>query len=224
MSQPRSSRKDVFEAVYHNHTWGGESRSGPGSDPLNTVAYIGFINRWLAAHPDCKHIVEIGCGDWATSQLINLTSIQTYTGYDIVPEVIARNVATHQSSQVQFVCADFLEEPPVEGDLLIVKDVLQHLSNASVFRFIQQVLPRYRYAIIVNDVRRFQVLLFLGVPVGWKNIQIPNADVSDGGSRPIRLDSPPFLLPVAERFSYKVILRQNPTRVIYIKDVLVWAR
>jgi SAM-dependent methyltransferase len=224
MPKGSASRKQAFETIYCNHEWGGQSRSGPGSDQKHTAAYIDFLNDWLVHHPDCHDIVEIGCGDWATTRLMRLITPQTYTGYDIVPEVIARNVESFQTDAVRFVCADFLAVPPKEGDLLIVKDVLQHLSNASVMRFIEEVLPRYRYALIVNDVRKYEERTLLGIPIGRRDIQTPNDDVIDGGSRPLRLDTPPFLLPVAERFSYQVTLRARPSRVVYVKDVLVWAR
>lgn len=224
MSKESSIRKQKFENIYRTHEWGGLSRSGPGSDKKNTSSYVKFVNSWLSNHTDCRNIVEIGCGDWATTRLIHFMKPQTYTGYDIVPEVIARNIDSFQTSAIRFICADFLEEFPKEADLLIIKDVLQHLSNASIIRFIKEILPRYRYAIIVNDIRKYKDKTLLGFPIGRLDFQAPNTDIIDGDSRPLRLDKPPFQLPVTEKFSYSVKLKSWPSRVIYVKGVLVWAR
>lgn len=224
MAEASSTRKQAFETIYRTHEWGGQSRSGPGSDRRHTAAYIDFLNNWLVRHPDCRDIVEIGCGDWATTRLMRLIPPQTYTGYDIVPEVIARNAESFQTDAIRFMCADFLEEPTKKGDLLIVKDVLQHLSNVSVMRFIEFVLPRYSYALLVNDVRRYEERSFFGIPIDRHDVQTPNVDIQDGGSRPLRLDQAPFQLRFTERFSYRIILRSAPSRIIYVKDALIWTR
>ena len=70
------------------------------------------------------------------------------------------------------------------ADLLIVKDVLQHLPLADARHIIDQ-LPRFRLAVLVND----------GVP------RMPNLDVSHDGSemraglyRSIDVTMPPFKL------------------------------
>ena len=47
-------------------------------------------------------------------------------------------------------------------------------------------------------------------------------DITDGSSRPLRLDAPPFSLEAAEKSTYSVLLRKNPRRVIYEKDIVVW--
>jgi hypothetical protein len=52
--------------------------------------------------------------------------------------------------------AIFLSQVPPGGDLLLIKDVLQHLSNHSVQEFLEKVLPRYRYALITNDIARYE--------------------------------------------------------------------
>ncbi len=123
------SRKQILESIYSSHGWDGQSQSCPYSDQKNTTIYIDFANKWLVRHSDCKDIVEVGCGDWATTRPIHLTSSHSYTGYDIVPEVVACNIKSFQTPSVRFVCANFLEEPPKEADLTIVKDVFKHLFN-----------------------------------------------------------------------------------------------
>ena len=56
-------RKEAFEEIYSKHTWGGVSKSGPGSDPLATREYVNFVNNFLKENTNIESIVEIGCGD-----------------------------------------------------------------------------------------------------------------------------------------------------------------
>lgn len=216
------SRKEAFEDIYHSHNWGGGSRSGPGSDPEHTVSYINFVNGWLERHCDCKSIVELGCGDWATTRFIHLSQKHTYLGLDIVQSAITTNQERFQSDNVRFECSDFLSNPPPPASLLLVKDVLQHLSNSGVKHFIQTILPRYRYAIITNDVRKYEESRRFWLFTTRHELQEPNVDIADGSSRPLKLDVPPFELNVAEKSTYSVQLKQQPRRLIFVKDILVW--
>jgi hypothetical protein len=130
-------RRSAFEQIYHAHLWQGSSRSGPGSDPHNTTKYIEFIQNWLASHPDVRTVVEVGCGDWSTSSKIGFGATHRYIGIDIVKSNIDNNTIKYGTNQIDFIHSDFIEEPPPFGDLLIAKDVLQHLSNISILTFIR---------------------------------------------------------------------------------------
>lgn len=217
-----SQRKAAFERLYRSHGWGGDSFSGPGSDPEHTVSYVRFVNDWLARHPDCRSIAELGCGDWSTTRLMQLSPRHSYVGYDIVPEAVEANRRRFQSDTVRFECADFLAQSLPGADLLLVKDVLQHLSNEAVHRFVDNVLPRFRHAIITNDVRKYEERRIFGVLVARQDLQVPNSDIADGSSRPLCLDESPFFLPVTDKSAYAVVLRTKPRRLIYVKDILVW--
>ena len=216
------ARRETFEGIYSGHSWGGGSRSGPGSDPEHTVSYVRFVGRWLECHPECRRIVELGCGDWVTTRLIPLGPQHSYLGLDIVPEIIASNRENFQSPNVRFECSDFLSNTPPGGDLLLIKDVLQHLSNRSVHEFLQKILPQFRYAIITNDIRKYKEQRLLGILVFRRDLQQPNMDAPDGGSRPLKLDESPFCLTAIQRLRYPVVLRKEPPRVVYEKDILVW--
>lgn len=216
------SRQLIFEHIYRKHEWGGSSRSGPGSDPEHTVAYVQFVNKWLEARENIRHIVELGCGDWATSRLLHFGPTRIYLGTDIVSGVIESNRDRYGAANITFQCCDFLDEELPGGDLLLVKDVLQHLSNAGVIRFLTNVLPRYRYAIITNDAAKYEDRRLFRIWRTRRDLAMPNVDTSDGGSRPLVLEASPFNLAVAERFHYPVVLQKAPRRIVYEKEVLVW--
>lgn len=167
-------------------------------------------------------MVEFGCGDWATSRLINFGQQREYLGLDIVQTVIEQNRKTFAAPGISFAQCDFLSDPTSTGDLLLIKDVLQHLSNRGVQAFIKNILPRFRYAIMTNDVRKYEEWRRFGVFTATRELQELNIDISDGSSRPLRLDAAPFGLEVTERSTYSVLLRTKPRRVTFIKDILVW--
>jgi hypothetical protein len=216
------SRKLIFEEIYSKHEWSGGSRSGPGSDPQHTTAYVQFVNEWLETHENVRHLVELGCGDWATSRLLHFGLTRTYLGTDIVSGVIESNRDRYGAANVKFQCCDFLDEEVPGGDLLLVKDVLQHLSNAGVMRFFASVLPRYGYAIITNDAAKYEERRRFHIWRTRRDLAMPNVDTPDGGSRPLILEASPFNLAVAERFHYPVVLQMAPRRIVYVKEVLVW--
>jgi len=66
------------------------------------------------------------------------------------PKIIEEN-QRHGCEQVEFriSSADPSELPP--ADLLIAKDVLQHLPNEQVMSFLAKIAPRYEMALLTND-------------------------------------------------------------------------
>lgn len=95
-------------------------------------------------------IVDVGCGDWQFSRFLNLTGAR-YTGFDVVKSLIDRNNRNFGRPGVEFapMPADPSKLPP--ADLLIMKDVLQHLPDEHIFRFRDHVFGRYRFALLTNS-------------------------------------------------------------------------
>jgi O-methyltransferase domain len=155
-------------------------------------------------------------------RLVNLGAGRSYRGLDIVPAVIEENRRRFGNSVIQFECGDFLTCETPAGDVLLVKDVLQHLSNKSVSHFLKNILTQYRYALITNDLKRHVERRIWGLWPIRRLLATPNVDIVDGGSRPLRLDDRPFNLDAVARFRYPVVLQPAPLRVVYVKEVLVW--
>jgi len=216
-----ADRRFAFEQIYQAHHWGGSSRSGPGSDPHNTGRYINFIKEWLASRPDVRTIVEVGCGDWSTSSQIGFSANHHYVGIDIVKSNVENNTTKYGTKQIQFIYSDFVEEPPPAGDVVIAKDVLQHLSNVSVLKFIRSSLGRYRYAILTNDVLKVEyVPIVFGIAYP-RRLELPNREINDGGSRPVQISAAPFNIKVSESLFYKNVIRTSPRKVVYTKQIAV---
>ena len=119
-------------------------------------------------------VVDAGCGDWGFSSAVDWGDA-SYLGVDIASDVIAAVRSKHERGKIRFQVGDITEELPA-ADLLISKDVLQHLSNALVRKFIRNNLRKgkYKWVILTNDRGR------------------ENHDVASGGYRAIDLAAPPF--------------------------------
>lgn len=143
---PTHALRSLFSNIYAKDIWDGGS--GPGSRLENIKKYHDYVQDFLREHP-IKSIVDCGCGDWQSTQYLDLTGI-TYTGVDIVPAVIEANQRTHGKADVTFVCGNFSETDLPCADLAICKDALQHLPNESVIGFLRQ-LHKFQYVLITND-------------------------------------------------------------------------
>jgi len=176
-------RRQAFEEIYARAEWGegehGKGWSGPGSTMESTRLYRVFLQDFLASH-GIRTVVDAGCGDWEFSKAIDWTGIE-YLGVDIVPALIAGNRRRYGAPNVRFAVADIVRDALPPADLLIVKDVLQHLSDADIGRFLKQ-LPRYRHVLIVNDVD----------PV---TLSAPPVDIGPGGYRRIDITRSPHSVP-----------------------------
>lgn len=147
------SRAETFSTIYREHRWGrreeGEFCSGSGSAGLVADAYCRMIAEYVRAH-QVGSIVDLGCGDFRIGGRLAALPVR-YCGVDIVPELVEHNRRKHGSERVTFQCLDILEGPLPAGDLCLVRQVLQHLSNEEI----QALLPRlskYRHVIVTEHV------------------------------------------------------------------------
>src|SRR5580692_10211737 len=121
----------IFDKIYSENLWG--FGSGHGSLPKVTVGYRQFVQNFIREN-GVKTVVDFGCGDWQISHLMDWSGVE-YLGLDAAQTVIDKNQATYGSKSVRFNLApDQFTEVPA-ADLLLVKDVLQHLPADMIHRF-----------------------------------------------------------------------------------------
>jgi SAM-dependent methyltransferase len=181
--------QEMFTRAYQSNEWHGGS--GTGSTPETTVAYRRLIDR-LIRTAQIKSVLDLGCGDWQFSRLIGWGGAD-YLGIDVVPEVIAANQLAYAGPGVRFVHADFRHTELPKADLVLVKDVLQHWSNAQVTAFLPR-LVKFPWALIANT----------------RNGIRENQDIPDGAWRPLDLRLPPFNLAATELLTYDAGHVDNP--------------
>ena len=168
---------EVFGRYYDSDpAWGGGS--GPGSDPYFTIEYRCFLDKFLRMN-DIRSVVDVGCGDWSFSRLLDLRGI-SYLGLDVVPNIVAKNNRAFGSDTCKF---EVMPESPalVPGaDLLVMKDVLQHLPDAEVRSLCRSLIPKFKFALLTNSFR--------------KHGAAHNVDINLGEFRCLDLTAPPFSL------------------------------
>jgi 2-polyprenyl-3-methyl-5-hydroxy-6-metoxy-1,4-benzoquinol methylase len=127
-------------------------------------------------------VVDAGCGDWEFSQTVDWTGID-YRGFDIVDTVVAADNAKYAKANVHFFAANIVDADLPPADLLIVKDVLQHLPSADVAKFLTQT-RKYKHALVINGVTP--------VSMSARNVDITMAEVQQGAYRNLDITRPPF--------------------------------
>ena len=175
--EPESELTSTFNLIYEVGSWGkdasGNGTSGTGSTLEVTREYRAYVEDFIRKH-GVKSVVDAGCGDWAFSSAIDWGGA-SYLGIDIASDVVKRVRRKYEKNNVTFQVGDITEELPA-ADLLISKDVLQHLSNELVQKFIRNNLKpgKYKWALLTND-RGSE-----------------NRDIQPGYYRLIDLSAPPF--------------------------------
>ena len=199
----RLHRRSTFQSVYRNRQWGtdGESQffSGAGSRGVALRAYVESMAPVIASHIDdfgsTITLVDLGCGDFSVAAgLLERLPPLHYIGCDVVPELIAYNRKRHQFDNVEFRVLDIVSEELPPGDVCLIRQVFQHLSN----RDISTILPK---------LRKYRHVYFTeGQPLACEGKVNPdkftNANVRfnwrTGRGRGVELDKPPFNLIVEE--------------------------
>lgn len=184
------SATDVFSDVYERDLWNGGS--GPGSAPENTVEYRRFLQEFLDGFDYPVKVVDLGCGDWRIGELMDWSGVD-YVGVDVVPEVIEANRRRDTPDNVSFVCLDALVDDLPEGDVLVVKDVLQHWPNADVVRLLDAAEERFTFTVVTNDVS------------SKSHPAKVNSDIALGDWRPIDIERAPFDRVAIDHVDYPVL-------------------
>lgn len=142
-----SDKQLQFDNIYLTDSWNG--KSGPGSDPEFAKVWIYHVNNLLNKE-DIHTVIDVGCGDWRLGKHLNLAG-KDYTGIE-VSSVILEETKLNATDHIKFVHADFetLDIPGV--DLILIKDVLQHLPNKSITNIVNKIIDKARYALFCDDI------------------------------------------------------------------------
>ena len=144
--------KDAMEQVYTNKLWGSNQSgfySGNGShQPEIVVPYVAVLIDFLTSFKKPLVVCDLGCGDFNIGkQLVQYT--KKYEAVDIVSGLIAYNRKQFVADNLQFYCLDIAVAALPSGDCIILRQVLQHLSNAEIKSVVQK-LANYKYVIITE--------------------------------------------------------------------------
>lgn len=170
-----------FTSIYTRNTWGNdESRSGSGS----TLSFTRGVRQQLPAFFDRHNVLTVfdgGCGDfnWMKNVLPHTTI--SYIGGDIVRPLVA-TLQPFENSRTRFIHFDLIRQVPPKADLMMLRDVLFHLSYADtksvLENFVKSNIPLLLTTTHDNSAEYFE-----------------NSDINSGHWRLIDLFSTPYCFP-----------------------------
>ena len=151
--------EDVFTHIYESAHWGNNKNnnysgsSGGGSEIDYNVPFINTLKKILHVGK-IRHIVDLGCGDFKIGTLVYDDIDVLYTGYDSYKKVIEHHKTQYQEPKYTFKHLDFYtnKESIVEGDMCILKDVLQHWTTEQIYIFLDYIIEskKFKFILMIN--------------------------------------------------------------------------
>ncbi|CAM3307588.1 tRNA (cmo5U34)-methyltransferase [Aequorivita lipolytica] len=182
--------KLAMEQVYEMKLWGGTESdfySGEGSHHPEIVnPYLAAVTAFLTSFKNPLTVCDLGCGDFNVGkELVKHT--KKYIAIDIVADLITRNKEKFKAENLEFHCLDIAVADLPSGDCALVRQVLQHVSNAEIQSIVNK-LADFKYVILTEH-----------VPEGDF---VPNKDIISGQGNRLKKQSGVNLL--APPFNFKV--------------------
>ncbi|GAA3588071.1 class I SAM-dependent methyltransferase [Flavivirga amylovorans] len=196
--------KDAMEQVYAMKLWGGNTSdfySGAGSHhPEILNPYINVLTSFLTSFKSPLVVCDLGCGDFNVGkELVKYT--KKYIAVDIVAGLIERNKEKFKEAHLEFHCLDIAVDDLPSGDCAILRQVLQHVSNAEVQNVVRK-LTGFKYVILTEHLPNRDF--------------VPNKDIISGQG--IRLKKQSGLNVLAPPFNFKVKEEKQLLSVILNDD------
>lgn len=166
---------EVFNHIFENNHWAGNSRSGIGSGDDQTAE----IKRQLPGilkQLGVQVFLDLPCGDFNWLSELEL-GISQYIGGDIVPALVEQNRQKHPGRAFQHL--NLLSDPLPAADLLFCRDCLVHLSNDDIKK-------------CLTNIRNSSITWLMATTFPECET---NEDITTGDWRIVNLERPPFNLP-----------------------------
>lgn len=166
------SNSEIFSSTYRNFLWGRKNNdfnfySGDGShDPKIVDDYVRQVSDFLSQLFPKPVVVDVGCGDFHVGQKLSGFA-KHYIACDVVPELIESNENQYKFNNVSFKVLDATLQELPRGEVVILRQVLQHLSNHDIQKILQKIQGNFRYLVFTDH---------QPLNIGW----IPNLDKQTG--------------------------------------------
>ncbi len=200
--------KNVMEQVYEKNLWGGNKAdfySGEGSHQPEIVnPYIAAVTTFLTSFENPLTVCDLGCGDFNVGKEL-VPHTKKYVAVDIVPSLIARNKEKFKAPNLEFQCLDISVADLPAGNCAILRQVLQHLSNAEIQSILNK-LAAYKYIILTEHLPQ--------------EAFTPNKEIISGqGNRlkkhsGVNLLAPPFNFKVKEKTQLSAVVLNEDKGII----------
>lgn len=191
------SAREVFTKIYEVGAWGKSSEStqgffsGSGSHDANIVRpYIEALQETFSSFPKKPNVVDLGCGDFYVGSQIRYL-FDSYIACDIVESLVDFNKHKYKNLDVDFRVLDLAGDELPNADIVLIRQVLQHVSNKEICAAIPQIASKYKYLVLTEHLPKDASFVHnLDEPAG--------PDIRLGLNSGIILTSPPFNLRVKE--------------------------
>lgn len=165
---------NIITDIYKHNKWG--IGSGPGSYEVCTKDYLLYLYKFIKVNK-IKRVIDFGCGDWQMLSHFNFSNDIYYFGYDVVKGLVDRNKKLYEKKNIKFFYLNHLNDKIQHGDLIMIKDVLMHWENKYIKYYLENIFPKYKYGLIVNDFIK----------------STTNREIQIGEFRPLNLEKHPFV-------------------------------
>jgi SAM-dependent methyltransferase len=142
----------VMTQIYQQKMWGDNGAvyySGEGSHlPELVQPYLERMRSFLTSLDTPIYLLDLGCGDFNVGkELVRFT--QKYIAVDIVEELIVYNQEKFKATNLEFHCMNIVTDEWPKADCVVLRQVLQHLSNAEIADVVEK-LKQYTYLILTE--------------------------------------------------------------------------
>ena len=149
------SSREVFSEIYRRGIWG-HSRdgsrfySGSGSHESKIVdGYVDAVETFISSLSQAPNVVDLGCGDFTVGRKLRHLC-DRYIACDIVKELIDYNKSKYVDLAVDFSCIDIAQDDLPPGDVVFIRQVFQHLSNAEISSTVLKIRETYSYIVLTE--------------------------------------------------------------------------
>lgn len=144
--------KAAMEQVYEKKLWGENKSgfySGIGSHKFEIIdPYIKVVRAFLQSFDSPIVVCDLGCGDFNVGKEL-VQYADSYLAVDIVRDLIERNKQVFKANNLAFYCLDIAVDDLPSGDCAVLRQVLQHLSNAEIMQILKK-LKAFKYLILTE--------------------------------------------------------------------------
>jgi SAM-dependent methyltransferase len=198
-------RRQIFQTIYKNRLWGDDAQSkffsGVGSRGDAVFTYVekmsALIQRYATELGRPPVVVDLGCGDFqvGAALLSKLPDIE-YIGCDIVPELITHNNKAFGADRISFRSIDIVLDPLPAGDICLVRQVFQHLSNKEISTILKR-LGAYKLIYVTEGQPQHRIGPANPDKAAGADVRF---DWATGRGRGVELDLPPYNASAVEVF------------------------
>ncbi len=188
------SVSEIFSEIYRRQLWGkpaGDRQfsSGHGSVMEQHVApYVAAVGRYVEGLGWKPSVVDMGCGDFNVGNRIR-QYFGTYVACDVAREVLEENKVRYSNLDVEFRQLDIISDDFPDADVCIIRQVLQHLSNADISQIVKKLL-KFQILILTEPLPKSEFTPNLDQPTGV------SSRLARGIPSGVVLTKPPFSLQV----------------------------